>query len=179
MIVIAILAERDLAQEEIAQLVDAVAGHELEPQINPELMQSVLEIATPVCHTPADVMNELVKLRGYVCGVARAKGLRVGSAGTHPFSLFERQRITAKDRYRQLVDQRDRGVAVLLVSAELDEVLALSDRVAVIYEGRIQAVMSIDDASREKVGLLMAGDVEAAATAPTVEPPDDEPSALI
>ena len=68
-------------------------------------MQSVLEIATPVCHTPADVMRELVKLRGYVCGVARAKGLRVGSAGTHPFSLFERQRITAKDRYRQLVDQ--------------------------------------------------------------------------
>ena len=50
-------------------------------------------------------MRELVKLRGYVCGVARASGLRVGSAGTHPFSLFERQRITAKDRYRQLVDQ--------------------------------------------------------------------------
>ena len=80
-------------------------GHELEPQINPELMQSVLEIATPVCHTPADVMRELSKLRSYVCGVAREKGLRVGSAGTHPFSLFERQRITAKDRYRQLVDQ--------------------------------------------------------------------------
>jgi len=68
-------------------------------------MQSVLEIATPVCRTPADVMRELVKLRGYVCGVAREKNLRVGSAGTHPFSLFERQRITAKDRYRQLVDQ--------------------------------------------------------------------------
>ena len=50
-------------------------------------------------------MRELVKLRGYVCGIAREKGLRVGSAGTHPFSLFERQRITAKDRYRQLVDQ--------------------------------------------------------------------------
>ena len=50
-------------------------------------------------------MRELVKLRGYVCGIAREKSLRVGSAGTHPFSLFERQRITAKDRYRQLVDQ--------------------------------------------------------------------------
>ena len=37
--------------------------------------------------------------------VAREKGLRVGSAGTHPFSLFERQRITARDRYRNLVDQ--------------------------------------------------------------------------
>ena len=57
-------------------------------------------------------------------------------------------------------------MAVLLVSAELDEVLALSDRVAVIYEGRIQAVLSIEEASREKVGLLMAGDVEAAADGP-------------
>ena len=94
----------DLVQH-IDTVLAAIAGHELEPQINPELMQSVLEIATPVCHTPADVMGELVKLRGYVCGVARAQHLRVGSAGTHPFSLFERQRITAKDRYRQLVDQ--------------------------------------------------------------------------
>jgi carboxylate-amine ligase len=40
-----------------------------------------------------------------VSQVAREQGLRVGSAGTHPFSLFERQRITAKDRYRALVDQ--------------------------------------------------------------------------
>jgi glutamate---cysteine ligase / carboxylate-amine ligase len=94
----------DLVQH-IDTVLAAIEGHELEPQINPELMQSVLEIATPVCRTPADVLHELVKLRSYVSGVARAKGLRVGSAGTHPFSLFERQRITAKDRYRQLVDQ--------------------------------------------------------------------------
>jgi carboxylate-amine ligase len=40
-----------------------------------------------------------------VTGIAREQGLRVGSAGTHPFSLFERQRITAKDRYRALIDQ--------------------------------------------------------------------------
>ncbi len=94
----------DLVQH-IDTVLAAIEGHELQAQINPELMQSVLEIATPVCHTPADVMRELVKLRSYVCGVARSQGLRVGSAGTHPFSLFERQRITAKDRYRQLVDQ--------------------------------------------------------------------------
>ena len=49
--------------------------------------------------------SSYAKLRGYVCDVAREQGLRVGSAGTHPFSLFERQRITAKDRYRALVDQ--------------------------------------------------------------------------
>ena len=94
----------DLVQH-IETVLAAIHGHELESQVNPELMQSVIEIATPVCRTAADVQRELLRLRGYVCGVARAKHLRVGSAGTHPFSLFERQRITAKDRYRQMVDQ--------------------------------------------------------------------------
>jgi glutamate---cysteine ligase / carboxylate-amine ligase len=94
----------DLVQH-IDTVLAAVEGHELEPRVNAELMQSVLEIATPVCHTPADVAAQLRRLRGYVSEVARGQGLRVGSAGTHPFSLFERQRITAKDRYRALVDQ--------------------------------------------------------------------------
>ena len=94
----------DLVQH-IDTVLAAVAGHELEPVINPELMQSVLEIATPVCHTPAEIADQLCRIRAYVIGVARAEGMRVGSAGTHPFSLFERQRITAKDRYRALVDQ--------------------------------------------------------------------------
>ncbi|HEY2542086.1 MAG TPA: glutamate--cysteine ligase [Gaiellaceae bacterium] len=94
----------DLVQH-IDTVLAAVAGHELERRINAELMQSVLEIATPVCHTAADVAAQLQKLRSYVSEVARERGMRVGSAGTHPFSLFERQRITAKDRYRALVDQ--------------------------------------------------------------------------
>ncbi|MHB8651128.1 MAG: carboxylate-amine ligase [Gaiellaceae bacterium] len=94
----------DLVQH-IDTVLAEVTGHELEPRINAELMQSVLEVATPVCHTPADVRAQLLQLRAYVCEIARAKGMRVGSAGTHPFSLFERQRITAKDRYRALVDQ--------------------------------------------------------------------------
>jgi carboxylate-amine ligase len=94
----------DLVQHIDTVLAD-VTGHELEPRINAELMQSVLEVATPVCHTPSDVEHQLRALRTYVCDVARARGMRVGSAGTHPFSLFERQRITAKDRYRALVDQ--------------------------------------------------------------------------
>src|SRR6266566_2019912 len=94
----------DLVQH-IDTVLAAVAGHELEPRINPELMQSVLEIATPVCHTPAEVAEQLRHIRAYVCGIAREQGMRVGSAGTHPFSLFERQRITARDRYRALVDQ--------------------------------------------------------------------------
>jgi carboxylate-amine ligase len=94
----------DLVQH-VDTVLAATSGHELESRINPELMQSVLEIATPVCHTAADVETELRKLRGFVCDLARERGMRVGSAGTHPFSLFERQRITARDRYRNLVDQ--------------------------------------------------------------------------
>jgi carboxylate-amine ligase len=94
----------DLVQH-IDSVLAATAGHELEERVAAELMQSVLEIATPVCRTAADVDTELRKLRGYVAGIARDQGLRVGSAGTHPFSLFERQRITARDRYRALVDQ--------------------------------------------------------------------------
>jgi glutamate---cysteine ligase / carboxylate-amine ligase len=94
----------DLVQH-IDTVLAAMSGHELEAQIKPELMQSVLEIATPVCRTASDAHDELRKLRAYVTGVAAEKGLRVGSAGTHPFSLFERQRITARDRYRNLVDQ--------------------------------------------------------------------------
>jgi carboxylate-amine ligase len=94
----------DLVQH-IETMLDAVSGHELEERINRELMQSVIEITTPVCRTAGEVHRELTKLRGYVTEVAHANGFRVGSAGTHPFSLFERQRITAKDRYRALIDQ--------------------------------------------------------------------------
>jgi carboxylate-amine ligase len=94
----------DLVQH-VEAVLAATAGHELEEQVNPELMQSVLEIATPVCRTPEEVEAELRKLRSYVVGLATERGMRVGSAGTHPFSLFERQRITARDRYRHLVDQ--------------------------------------------------------------------------
>ena len=94
----------DLVQH-VEAVLAATEGHELEPRINPELMQSVLEIATPVCHTPADVDRELRRMRSYIAGLAAEQEMRVGSAGTHPFSLFERQQITARDRYRHLVDQ--------------------------------------------------------------------------
>jgi carboxylate-amine ligase len=94
----------DLVQH-VDTVLAAMTGHELQARVRPELMQSVLEVATPVCRTPADAANALRELRAYVTGIAQDKGLRVGSAGTHPFSLFERQRITARDRYRALVDQ--------------------------------------------------------------------------
>jgi simple sugar transport system ATP-binding protein len=62
--------------------------------------------------------------------------------------------------HRSIIQQRDSGVAVLLVSAELDEVLALSDRIAVMYKGTILALLPRAEATRERLGLLMAGITE-------------------
>jgi len=59
--------------------------------------------------------------------------------------------------HRRLIDKRDEGTAVLLVSVELDEIMALSDRIAVMYEGRIVGTVDADKVTREELGLLMAG----------------------
>ena len=69
--------------------------------------------------------------------------------------------------HRRIVEERDRGAAVVIISSELDEVLALGDRIAVIYRG---AIMDVVDPSvgREAIGLLMAGVTgDGAAPAPT------------
>jgi carboxylate-amine ligase len=94
----------DLVQH-VDTVLTAVQDGEFTERIGPELMQSVVEISTPVCRTAGDVGSELRRLRSYVTEIASSKDLRLGSAGTHPFSLFERQRITARDRYHNLVDQ--------------------------------------------------------------------------
>lgn len=59
--------------------------------------------------------------------------------------------------HSQLLEQKAKGTATLLVSEDLDEVLALSDRIGIIYEGRLMDVVNHEDATTEKLGLLMAG----------------------
>ena len=59
--------------------------------------------------------------------------------------------------HTQIVRARDMGLAVLLVSADLNEVMSLSDRILVMYEGKIMGELSSDEATAEKIGLLMAG----------------------
>jgi ABC-type uncharacterized transport system ATPase subunit len=59
--------------------------------------------------------------------------------------------------HNQIVRKRDSGAAVLLVSVELDEIMALSDRIAVMYEGRIVGTVDADKVTREELGLMMAG----------------------
>lgn len=59
--------------------------------------------------------------------------------------------------HRRIIEKRDAGCAVLLVSSELDEIMALSDRIAVMYRGRIMGIVLAEEATREDIGLLMAG----------------------
>lgn len=62
----------------------------------------------------------------------------------------------------QILDQREKGVAVLLISEDLDELMALADRILVIYEGEVVGEMQTEDATAERLGLLMAGQREGA-----------------
>ncbi|HMA09939.1 MAG TPA: heme ABC transporter ATP-binding protein, partial [Ramlibacter sp.] len=59
--------------------------------------------------------------------------------------------------HQRLLAQREAGTAILLISEDLDEVVALSDRIAVIYEGRIMGILPRSEASSERIGLMMAG----------------------
>lgn len=59
--------------------------------------------------------------------------------------------------HEQLIKQRDAGVGVLMISLDLDEILTVADRIAVIYEGKIMAVMDAKDADVDNIGLLMGG----------------------
>ncbi|MHC1783192.1 MAG: ABC transporter ATP-binding protein [Anaerolineaceae bacterium] len=58
---------------------------------------------------------------------------------------------------KKLLDERKRGAAVMLLSEDLEEVMALSDRIAVIYEGRIVGIIPAEEATKEKLGLMMTG----------------------
>jgi carboxylate-amine ligase len=72
-------------------------------EIKPELMESVLEISTNPAPDTAQAGEQLRRLRAQVRRTAAGRGLTIGSAGTHPFALWEDQRIVARPRYRELV----------------------------------------------------------------------------
>jgi ABC-type uncharacterized transport system ATPase subunit len=63
-----------------------------------------------------------------------------------------------------LIEQRKEGIAILLISEDLDEILALSDRIAVLYEGQVMDILPRERATPEKLGLLMAGVKDSVAT---------------
>ena len=100
---------------------------------------------------------------GSLSGGNQQKLVVAREIGTQPKVLLASQPTRGVDVgsiefiHRRLVEERDNGMAVLLVSSELDEVLSLADRVAVIYRGKVVATFDQKEADRDRVGLLMAG----------------------
>jgi ABC-type uncharacterized transport system ATPase subunit len=70
--------------------------------------------------------------------------------------------------HRQIVDMRDRGIGVLLVSAELDEIRSLADRIIVMFRGEIVATVNAGDATKEELGLMMTGSTHETKTTPVL-----------
>jgi len=84
-------------QSYITQILEA--DHIIMGQVKPELHQSIVEVGTTVCHTPAEVRDQLISLRRGVMELAGRKGLKIAAAGTHPFSHWANQEITPLERY--------------------------------------------------------------------------------
>jgi glutamate---cysteine ligase / carboxylate-amine ligase len=74
-----------------------------EGEVKPELMESVCEIATTPCRNTREAGQQLRALRREVHRVAGGLGLDIGAAGTHPFAMWEDQRIVSRPRYRELI----------------------------------------------------------------------------
>jgi carboxylate-amine ligase len=87
----------------IEGLLDALGEVPREGFVKPELMESVCEIATTPCSGAHEAGEQLRALRREVQSVAADRGLAIGSAGTHPFAMWEDQRIVSRPRYRDLV----------------------------------------------------------------------------
>jgi carboxylate-amine ligase len=88
---------------DLVNAIESLLDDAPEGSIKPELMESVLEIATEPCRNLEHCARQLINLRRQVSDMAAGKGLRIGSAGTHPFAMWEDQRIVARPRYRDLV----------------------------------------------------------------------------
>lgn len=134
----------DLAQE-IEPLLEAVPA-DYEGQVKPELMRSVLEIATLPCSGVAEAGEQLSELRRVVCEAAAERGLAIGAAGTHPFALWEDQLIVDRPRYHQLVDE-------LGIIARRE--LIFGTHVHVAIEGADRAIY-VADGIRRYLPLLLA-----------------------
>ena len=93
----------DAGTFELVNAIEAMLESAPQGEIKPELMESVLEISTDPCADINEAGAQLRALRGQVASTAGAKGMAIGSAGTHPFAMWEDQRIVARPRYRDLI----------------------------------------------------------------------------
>ena len=88
---------------ELVNAIESLLQDAADGEIKPELMESVLEIATKPCANTAEAGEQLRRLRQQVLANAASKGLTIGSAGTHPFAMWEDARIVQRPRYRELI----------------------------------------------------------------------------
>ena len=113
---------------------------------NGERWWKSMTCAHPVLHTPASNLSGGNKQKVIVAReFSRPTKLLIAAQPTRGIDVGSIEFI-----HNQIVAQRDAGAAVLVVSAELDEVLSLADQVAVMFDGRIVDVLPIEEASREK-----------------------------
>jgi carboxylate-amine ligase len=90
---------------ELSQSIDdllAAVPEDIQGYVKPELMQSVLEVATLPCESVAEAGAQLRELRHLVREIAAGKGLAIGAAGTHPNARYEDQKIVDRPRYKEL-----------------------------------------------------------------------------
>ncbi|HEX7301072.1 MAG TPA: carboxylate-amine ligase [Solirubrobacteraceae bacterium] len=93
----------DAASYSLANAIESLLGDVADGEVKPELHESVLEISTDPAANTAEAGRRLRGLREQVRERAARRGLAIGSAGTHPFAMWEDQRIVARPRYRELV----------------------------------------------------------------------------
>ena len=106
-------------------------------EVTNELFLSQIEIGTPVCRTLGDVRAELIRLRKAVIEAAIGQGCRIGAAGTHPFSKWQDQALTPKDRYDTILREFQQltreqiifGCHVHVGIADRDEAIRVMNRV--------------------------------------------------
>ena len=114
---------------------------------------SDFDIRTPSASLPASSLSGGNKQKTVVAReLSQAKKVVIAAQPTRGVDVGSIEFI-----HKQLIAARDKGAAILLVSAELDEVLSLSDRIAVIYGGKIVATFDSKGADRAEIGRLMAG----------------------
>jgi carboxylate-amine ligase len=94
----------DASSYDLVNGVELLLSPEPDEQIKPELLESVLEISTAPHRDVSAAASELVALRRQVRARAEGRRLAIGSAGTHPWALWENQRVVARERYAELVE---------------------------------------------------------------------------
>ncbi|HEY8787350.1 MAG TPA: carboxylate-amine ligase [Candidatus Limnocylindria bacterium] len=112
----------------------AAAGPRLGEQIKAEMMQSVIEAGTKICADISEARAEIITLRGTLAALLQPAGLRIASAGTHPFSHWQDQQVTEAERYKILEDELQDVIRALLIFG-LHVHVGIPDR-----EGRIEVM---------------------------------------